>query len=58
VCFHSPAIFAPYLTDRNETTEDGSILCQRLSEIETTARQMYYVVKAASWLKKNFPRVP
>jgi hypothetical protein len=46
------------VTDEDETTADGSILCQNLEEIETTAKAGYALVRSALWITKNFPRVP
>jgi hypothetical protein len=58
VCIRTPNVLGTYLTDEDETTPDGSILCQNLNQIETTARHAYELVRAAKWIKDNFPRVP
>jgi hypothetical protein len=46
------------VTDEDETTPDGSILCQNLHEIETTAKTAYALVRSAKWIKDNYPRFP
>ncbi len=51
VCTHLP-LGKIYLAGENETTEDGSIVCQNLSEIKTTLRDGYALVRAASWLSQ------
>lgn len=58
VCQHLPNPFSTYLSDVDETREDGSIVCQNLAGIEHTLRDGYALVRATAWLAKNFPRVP
>jgi hypothetical protein len=47
-----------YITDVDETTPNGSIVCQNLTEIVTTVRDAYAIVRAGSWILKHYPRVP
>lgn len=58
VCYHSPAIFAPYFSDVDETAPNGSVICQKLSDVPHTLRDAYAIVRAAGWLASHFPRVP
>lgn len=46
------------MTDVDETEPDGSILCQNLTQVAHTVRDGYALVRAASWIAKNYPRVP
>ena len=58
MCQHQPNPFGTYLSDVDETTPDGSIVCQSIEGIEHTVRDAYALVRATAWLARNFPRAP
>lgn len=58
MCTRLPNPFDTFITDVDRTTDDGSIVCQNLSDIEHTVRNAYAAVRAVQWLKSLRPPLP